>query len=135
MEPEMKILVIDDDHLVRLSLSKFLTKNGHNVTTAADGARGMLMLGERPDVVITDIIMPEQEGFETIVKLRRDHPRIKIIAISGGLRRGDVKLDVLSMAESLGADAVLAKPFEPEELLAELNKLDFRAPSSILVGE
>jgi CheY-like chemotaxis protein len=125
----MKILVIDDDHLVRYTVSRILKKSGHDVVTAADGARGIEVLGmEHPDVVITDIIMPEQEGFQTIVKIRRDHPGIKIIAISGGLRRGQGNLDVLSMAEGLGADSVIAKPFEPEELLAELAKLDFRAP-------
>jgi two-component system, chemotaxis family, chemotaxis protein CheY len=125
----MKILVIDDDHLVRYTVSRILKKSGHDVVTAADGARGIEVLGmEHPDVVITDIIMPEQEGFQTIVKIRRDHPGIKIIAISGGLRREQGNLDVLSMAEGLGADSVIAKPFEPEELLAELAKLDFRAP-------
>jgi len=132
----MKILVIDDDHLVRYTVSRILQKSGHDVVTAADGARGIEVLGmERPDVVITDIIMPEQEGFQTIVKIRRDHPGIKIIAISGGLRREAGNLDVLSMAESLGADSVIAKPFEPEELLAELAKLDFRAPMPTPVGE
>jgi CheY-like chemotaxis protein len=132
----MKILVIDDDHLVRYTVSRILQKSGHDVVTAADGARGIEVLGmEHPDVVITDIIMPEQEGFQTIVKIRRDHPGIKIIAISGGLRREQGNLDVLSMAEGLGADSVIAKPFEPEELLAELAKLDFRAPMPTPVGE
>lgn len=132
----MKILVIDDDHLVRYTVSRILKKSGHDVVTAADGARGIEVLGmEHPDVVITDIIMPEQEGFQTIVKIRRDHPGIKIIAISGGLRRGQGNLDVLSMAEGLGADSVIAKPFEPEELLAELAKLDFHAPIPTPVGE
>ena len=132
----MKILVIDDDHLVRFTLSKILRKSGHDVSMAADGARGMLALGtEHPDIVITDIIMPEQEGFETIIKIRRDHPEIKIIAISGGLRTGKGDLDVLSMAQSLGADGVIAKPFEPQELLAELDKLDCRASMPSSVGE
>jgi CheY-like chemotaxis protein len=63
----MKVLVIDDDHLVRYTLSKILQRNGHHVTTAADGKRAMTVFrDERPDVVITDIIMPEQEGIETV---------------------------------------------------------------------
>ena len=118
----MKILVIDDDHLVRFTLSRILNRSGHDVVTAADGARGMIMLrAERPDVVITDMIMPEQEGFQTIVMIRREYPRIKIIAISGGLRQGNH--DVLSMAAALGADEVIAKPFEPADLLDRLNNL------------
>ena len=115
----MKILVIDDDHLVRYTLSKILSSNGHQVTTASDGQRAMTVLrDELPDVVVTDIIMPEQEGIETIVKIRHDHPEIKIIAISGGGRIRNV--DFLEMARSLGADEVIQKPFEAEELLSRL---------------
>src|SRR5262249_42885507 len=62
----MKILVIDDDHMVRYALSKILQRNGYDVITASDGKRGMALLrDELPEVVITDIIMPEQEGIET----------------------------------------------------------------------
>jgi CheY-like chemotaxis protein len=69
----MKILVIDDDHLVRYAISKILQRNGYDVVTAADGKRAMALLRvELPDVVITDIIMPEQEGIETIEKLRHE---------------------------------------------------------------
>ena len=117
----MKILVIDDDHLVRLTLSKILCHGGHEVVTAADGKRGMIMLrAEHPDLVITDLIMPEQEGFQTIVMIRRDYPDMKIIAISGSLRKSNH--DALSMAASLGADEVIAKPFESADLLGRLNK-------------
>jgi CheY-like chemotaxis protein len=119
----MKILVIDDDHLVRYTLSKILSSNGHQVTTASDGQRAMTVLrDELPDVVVTDIIMPEQEGIETIVKIRHDHPEVKIIAISGGGRIRNV--DFLEMARSLGADEVIQKPFEAEELLSRLARWD-----------
>ncbi len=122
----MKVLLIDDDHLVRFALSSLLREHGYEVVTASDGARGMTaLISEHPDVVVTDIIMPEQEGFETIVQIRRDYPGIKIIAISGGLRQGN--LDVLSMAASLGADDVIAKPFKPDELLKRLTDLPARA--------
>jgi DNA-binding response OmpR family regulator len=118
----MKILVIDDDHMVRYALSKILQRNGYDVVTASDGKRGMLVLrDEHPDVVITDIIMPEQEGIETIGLIRRDYPQMKIIAISGGGRIRNV--DFLEMARSLGADDVIAKPFEAEELLGLLRQL------------
>jgi CheY-like chemotaxis protein len=115
----VKILVIDDDHLVRYALAKVLQRNGYDVVTASDGKRAMTVFrDEAPDLVITDIIMPEQEGIETIGLLRRERPDIKIIAISGGGRIRNV--DFLEMARSLGADAVIAKPFEAEELLSKL---------------
>src|SRR5882762_4645380 len=99
----MKILVIDDDHLVRYALSKILLGAGYAVVTASDGRRGMAVLrAEHPDVVITDIIMPEQEGIDTIIQIRRERPGVKIIAISGGGRIRNI--DFLEMAQSLGAD-------------------------------
>jgi DNA-binding response OmpR family regulator len=118
----MKVLVIDDDDLVRYTLSRILQSNGYDVVTASDGQRGMVLFrDEYPDVVITDIIMPEQEGIDTIIQLRRERPGIKIIAISGGGRRRNV--DYLQMAHSLGADEVIRKPFEAHELLARLTEL------------
>ena len=118
----MKILVIDDDHLVRYALSKILSSNGYEVVTASDGRRGMVVLrAEHPDAVITDIIMPEQEGIDTIIQIRRERPAVKIIAISGGGRIRNI--DFLDMAQSLGANEVLAKPFEVDELLSCLIRL------------
>ena len=118
----MKILVIDDDQLVRFALSRLLRSQGHEVSVAVDGARGLDQVErDPPDIVITDIIMPEQEGFETIVKLRRSRPALKIVAISGGYRVGN--RDVLSMARALGADEVIAKPFDPDDLMTKLTAL------------
>ena len=120
----MKVLVIDDDHLVRYTLSRILQRSGYDVVTASDGRRGMLLLREEhPDVVVTDIIMPEQEGIDTIIQIRRERPSIKIIAISGGGRIRNI--DFLQMAHSLGADDVIRKPFEANELLARLTELGF----------
>jgi CheY-like chemotaxis protein len=118
----MKILVIDDDHLVRYTVSKILSSYGYEVVTATDGKRGMIVLREEhPDAVITDIIMPEQEGIDTIIQIRRERPGIKIIAISGGGRIRNI--DFLEMAQSLGADEVIAKPFGADELLNHLTRL------------
>ena len=118
----MKVLIIDDDPLVRYTLSKILTSNGYDVVTAVNGERGFASLvDENPEVVITDLIMPEQEGIETIIRIRRERPDIRIIAISGGGRYGN--FDLLPMAQSLGADAIVAKPFEAEELLGPLQRL------------
>jgi DNA-binding NtrC family response regulator len=90
--------------------------------TAEDGERGFAHLAkEAPAVVITDLIMPRQEGIETIHRLKQEHPEIPIIAMSGGGRFCD--LDMLPMAQLMGADVTIAKPFEADELLSLLQRL------------
>jgi DNA-binding NtrC family response regulator len=112
-----KILVIDDDAIVRTTLEHLLRDAGYEVASAEDGLRGMAMFrGEQPDLVITDIIMPEQEGIQTIAEMRKAKPDAKIIAISGSGRIANA--DFLKMARSLGAMEVIAKPFDPDVLLA-----------------
>jgi DNA-binding response OmpR family regulator len=112
-----EILVIDDDEIFCDVLITALTHAGHQVRSACDGVAGLRSFRERPaDLVITDIVMPEKEGLDTIRELRRDAPQLRIIAMSGGLAH-DPKL-YLHMAEKFGASAVLAKPFA----LADLNR-------------
>ena len=110
------ILVIDDEALVRQALTQVLEHRGYEVQCAPDGRQGLRAFHmRRPDLVISDIIMPEMEGIETIMELRilsRDCP---IIAMSGGGRLG--KADFLTAAMELGATASLRKPFETAELL------------------
>jgi CheY-like chemotaxis protein len=110
------ILVIDDDAIVRQSLSLILKSRGYEVQCAPEGRQGLRAFHKRrPDLVITDIIMPEMEGIQTIMELRilsRDCP---IIAISGGGRFG--KADFLVVAKELGATITLSKPFETADLL------------------
>ena len=111
-----KILVIDDDALVRTTLEYLLRDAGYEIATAEDGVRGMAIFrSEQPDLVITDIIMPEQEGIQTIIEMRKAKPDAKIIAISGSGRIGNV--DFLKMARSLGAMDIVSKPFNADELL------------------
>jgi two-component system chemotaxis response regulator CheY len=111
-----KILVIDDDALVRKTIVHLLEEAGYVVPSAEDGVRGMAMFrSEQPDLVITDIIMPEQEGIQTIAEMRKAKPDAKIIAISGGGRIGNT--DFLKIARVLGAMDVISKPFDPDELL------------------
>jgi CheY-like chemotaxis protein len=125
----LKILVIDDDDLVLYTLSRILRGNGDTVITAKNGAQGLdAFRSERPDIVVTDIIMPEQEGLGTIVMIRRESADVKIIAISGGGRIAN--LDVLEAARALGADDVIAKPFEPETLLERLARLNPGSPTA-----
>ena len=114
-----RILVIDDEDLARYAVRTILERAGHQVEEAKDGARGVARQREAPfDVVITDIIMPNREGIETIMDLRRDFPHTPVIAISGGGRVGPS--DYLRMSVQLGARGALAKPFTPEELLEQV---------------
>ena len=111
-----KILVIDDEVLVRQTLARILAGSGYQVIDAKDGNDGIeAVRRERPDLVITDILMPEKEGLETIMELRRESPATKIIAISGGGDTGN--LEYLQAARRLGACDALAKPFGAHELL------------------
>src|SRR5208283_2976492 len=97
-----RILVVDDNAEVRRALSKTLLKAGYDVITAEDGAAAVRVYrGQSFDLVITDLIMPNQEGLETIMELRRLTPEVKIIAISGGGRLGPE--DYLPIAQGIGA--------------------------------
>jgi len=110
------ILVIDDEEPVRVVLRQMLEKEGYEVEEAQDGAVGMNLLHDHLyDLIITDLFMPEKEGIETMMEVRKCFPQVKIIAMSGGGRAG--ALDFLPMAESFGALRTLAKPFERKELL------------------
>jgi two-component system, chemotaxis family, chemotaxis protein CheY len=118
----MKILVMDDEAQILRLVREILHAAGHQVLCAADGIAGMaLFRKEAPEVVIVDIVMPEQEGIETILAIRRESPRVKVIAISGAGPVGDV--DVLKMARALGADDVISKPFRAQELLSRVRSL------------
>lgn len=110
------ILVIDDDDIFRDVLVSALTQGGHDVRWAENGVEGLRAFRERPaKLVITDIVMPEKEGLDTIMDLRREFSGLRIIAMSGGLAH-DPRL-YLRMAEKFGANAVLAKPFALADLL------------------
>lgn len=116
------ILVIDDDASVREVLGEMLRLEGHEVTIAENGVEAIPMLTlRRFDLVITDLIMPEKEGIETISEIRRTDTAIPILAISGGGRLGPS--DYLQTARYIGADATLAKPFARQELLTTIDAL------------
>jgi len=117
-----RVVVIDDDYIVRVSLAAMLRAMGLEVETAKNGDEGIAALRDKQiDGVITDIIMPDRDGIETIAEIRKMYPRIKIVAISGGGRIGNV--DYFTCAEQMGADAVLKKPFGKKELWAIINKV------------
>jgi DNA-binding response OmpR family regulator len=114
-----RILVIDDDPVVRNTISKVLNRDSFEVFLAENGTSGIdSFRRNQPDLVITDIIMPDKEGIETIREIRRIRPDAKIIAISGGGRVGNP--DFLKMARSLGASDVISKPFGSDELLSHV---------------
>jgi CheY-like chemotaxis protein len=115
------ILVIDDEQLVASAIAHVLTRAGHRVTIAANGDAGLEQFKtERPDLVITDIVMPGKEGIETIRDLRSLAPELPIIAMSGGGMMSNY--DFLSMARKLGASEVLGKPFSNDELIALVSR-------------
>lgn len=111
-----KVLIIDDDLLVRETIVRILERKGYQTLSAPDGRRGLsTFCSEQPDLVITDIIMPDKEGLETIREIRVERPDAKIIAISGGGRIAN--LDFLEFAGKFGACEMISKPFDPADLL------------------
>ncbi len=110
------ILLIEDEPALRNLFEAVLTRAGYTVATAENGRTAMRILATRAfDVVVTDIVMPEQEGIETIMKIRQLWPGLPIIAMSGG---GHVEPErYLRIARSAGAMRLLAKPFAPARLL------------------
>ena len=120
-----RILIIDDDKSILSFLKERLTCEGFNVLTASDGKEGMILFNENQvDLVITDIIMPDKDGFETIIELKKICPDIKIIAMSGGGRGHPGHY--LDTARCFRAQYTLEKPFKTSDLLktvyALLNK-------------
>ena len=111
-----RILVIDDEEELRRIIRMTLEQAGHEVVEARNGGDGLRRQEEAAaDLIITDIMMPETDGIETIIAMRRANPGTRIIAISGGGRVGDT--DYLTLARKFGAVQVIAKPFRREQLL------------------
>lgn len=117
------ILVIDDDKRIRLMIRRILTSAGHLVIEAEDGLKGLARFAaDNPDLVISDIVMPDQEGISTIRQLRQACGKLPILAISGG-GSSLAGAEYLRMATDLGATAALGKPFGAEELIATVAAL------------
>ena len=114
------ILIIDDEASIRNLLTKILNRAGYETICAADGKEGLKLQNQTPaDLVITDLIMPEKDGIETIMELRKDFPDVKIIAMSGGGRIEPKTY--LNIAKNLGATRSFKKPFDQKELLATID--------------
>jgi CheY-like chemotaxis protein len=119
MIPMAVILVVDDESCVRGVVEDILTSEGHTVLQAISGAEAIRMCEERVfDLVITDLSMPLMDGFDLISALRRSQNDLAILAISG-VYTGDL----LKAVKLLGAKAILEKPFEPDQLVAVVDKI------------
>ena len=125
-----RVLLVDDDELVRLTAKTILEREHYDVAVASDGQQALdEMSKSSANIVILDIIMPEKEGIETLLHLKREYPGVKVIAISSGGRKGVD--DFLMIAHRFGADAALKKPIRPKVLLGHVERLLSRGTSSI----
>ena len=117
-----RILIIDDDHHILLMVKKMLERAGYEVDLASNGEEGLNLFKKLSvDLVITDIIMPEKEGLETIREMKRLRPDLKIIAMSGG---GKVSSqNYLDTAKIFGATKILAKPFTQKQMVSAVREL------------
>ncbi len=117
-----RILVVDDEPVIVQMLQRFLERNGFEVVTAPDGAAGLDSHRKSPaDLIITDILMPGKEGFETIRDLKKITPTVKIIAMSGGGRNDPQTY--LRFATTFGADRAFSKPLDLGQLLTTIGEL------------
>lgn len=117
-----RILLIDDHEQVREMLGELLDSAGYEVTKAADGAEGLRLFRAHPvDLVITDVIMPETEGLEVISEVKQMAPSTKVIAVSGGGYNNN--MSYLTIAERMGADKTISKPFKIELFLSTVKEL------------
>ncbi|MFT5287227.1 MAG: CheY-like chemotaxis protein [Planctomycetota bacterium] len=118
-----EFLVIEDDEGVRAVLCGMLERLGHQVVLACDGAEGVSMFQKRQSPnVITDMLMPEKEGLQTIHEIREISPEVRILAISGGGRSINAG-SCLKLASSMGANCVLEKPFDFKQIGDAVNQL------------
>jgi len=117
-----RVLVVDDNEDLRSTVQALLQADGFDVAVAADGDAALALNRQHPaDVVVTDLFMPDKDGIETIIELKKLYPAIKIVAISGWTStRGS---DYLQVAREIGAAVTLQKPFDPQELCRVVRKL------------
>lgn len=131
-----RVLVVDDDELFVKLMCHSLKQKGHTVEFAVDGQKGWNAFCDGTfDVDVCDIVMPAQEGIETIKRMRKQNADVGIIAISGGLSRsGTTNLDVLDIVTKLGANATLRKPFSLSELAACVERVLTRNQPQVQAG-
>lgn len=110
-----QVLIVDDDEIFRTMLEEMVQREGYEVTAVGDGDAALHAVDQSPpDLIITDILMPEKDGMELMTELAQRGSQIPIIAISGGGRT--INLDFLELAELMEVRATLSKPFTRESL-------------------
>lgn len=125
----LSVLIIDDDTELLRQMTLSFVRAGYDVQVAPDGEVGISRFLEAPtDLVVTDIIMPNREGIETIMALKTASPSVKVLAISGGGRIGSANF--LELAHHVGADGTLAKPFRPSALTSLAEDVLGRRPAT-----
>ncbi len=119
-----KILIVDDDRIVRLLLQEMIGREGHTVAAFENAQDALASFSKTPpDLVVTDIFMPEKSGLEMIVELRRLNPDVPIIAISGDTAsREGGHVECLEVAKCLGSSNILEKPFTKRQVLDAVKK-------------
>ena len=118
-----RILVIDDEPHIRILIENFLARDGHEVDLAENGEAGLTLFAlHQYDLVITDIVMPAKDGIEVISALNRILPNARVIAMTGGASKLDIR-NLLAMAKALGADRVLSKPLDYIKLQAAVKEV------------
>jgi DNA-binding response OmpR family regulator len=115
------IVIIEDDEQLRNMLKMSFELEGFQVLGLQDGSEFEFIRPEQVDLVITDLIMPEKDGLKVIRDLKTAQPSLKMVAISGGGRRGPESY--LDTARNLGVDIAIAKPFERKELIRQVKIL------------
>lgn len=117
-----RILIIDDEPHILLMLKKMLERVGYETDLASNGVEGLQLFHRNPvNLVITDIIMPEKEGLETIREMKKSHPELRIIAMSGG---GKISAEnYLETAKIFGATRIIEKPFTQQEMVSAVQEL------------
>ncbi len=121
----VKILIIDDEAPIRKMLTKLLMGEGYDVVSAENGAAAMKLFQKGiPDLIISDVIMPEKDGLEVLQAIQKNFPDIKVIAISGG-GTGEAGI-YLKFAEKMGASYTFSKPLDNSRLLSAVQDLTAR---------
>lgn len=117
------ILVVDDEEPIRSLVRKILVKEGHEVCEAENGQVACDLFEKADiDLIITDLVMPEKNGIEMIMEIKRLHPQLKVIAISGGVGFSG-QIDLLSVASLLGAKHIIKKPFGVDDIRNAVNDM------------
>ncbi len=135
--PGARILVVDDEHAMRVALRDILDSEGYRTQSAADGEAGLqLAVAEKPDLILLDVMMPKLDGYAVCAELRRLAIRTPVLMVTA---KGQVPDRVIGL--DCGADDYLVKPFSTEELLARVRALlrrsqaDRRVPRAITMGD